>query len=298
MDVLFSKDIIDSYKKDYSSNKNLFFKTKRNDDNNYFLRSKSAEERIELEKILLKLDPRICGGLKSYLENQLINLKEKILDFVYIVNNKNDHICGILIAEKGECGGHSRNLWSVKIICNLCTKDKGTANELMGAYIYALKKKYDQTLNSDFRFGILELAGGILNNTAGFCNYTKFGFVPNPDLDCDTFYEEDNIFMTTDVTEIEYDFLKKIVSNEPIPIENYPVKRPNVCLNKKIEDYAENLKNWNTENIDLQKIFKVKHEEKHRETFWKDIFSLKKKRKMDEEDYYKLENSNKIYQDV
>ena len=270
-DFLFTDEIIEEYKKNYCSDlcsDLLFYKYKPIHYTRSQKRNKTDNYKT-MEAINFDENSGICGRskLNTYLKNNLRNDKDNFIDYIYIKKNEKDKdkdkdkdICAILIAEKGECGGYSKNLWSIKVICNKCEKESKSAIKLIGLFILALKQKYKEGKgDNNCRFGILELSGGFSDNLSAFCIYTKFGFVPTPIIDCNKF-NTNNIYMTTDVTKIEYDFLKKIIIKDEV-ITNYPIFRPMVCLPERVsqEKYIELLEQWENQNRAIQIEYRDKY---------------------------------------
>jgi len=147
---------------------------------------KEEEGREDLYQFITKWTTKICGhGISDmYGASSLmiaLSAPDKQFDAIFIVdedyleklqeksdvNDKLNLVYSVMIVQKGECELKPRTV-AVRLICSRKTMK---ANILMGAYLYAIKKKgakVDQT-------GILELADGF-KNLQGFCLYTKFGF--------------------------------------------------------------------------------------------------------------------------
>lgn len=144
------------------------------------------EGREDLYQFITKWTTKICGhGISDmYGASSLmiaLSAPDKQFDAIFTVdedyleklqetndvNDKLNLVYSVMIVQKGECELKPRTV-AVRLICSRKTMK---ANILMGAYLYAIKKKgakVDQT-------GILELADGF-KNLQGFCLYTKFGF--------------------------------------------------------------------------------------------------------------------------
>ena len=144
------------------------------------------EGRDDLYQFITKWTTKICGhGISDmYGASSLmiaLSAPDKQFDAIFTVDedyleklqeksdvsDKLNLVYSVMIVQKGECELKPRTV-AVRLICSRKTMK---ANILMGAYLYAIKKKgakVDQT-------GILELADGF-KNLQGFCLYTKFGF--------------------------------------------------------------------------------------------------------------------------
>jgi hypothetical protein len=192
-DLLFDNATIDKFRKLTGINSDVLI-TKQST-----LLSKTKKK-----EFVLKLDNDLCEGLEDYLLNALKRAHEPavygpdpdadiVMDYVYILNEEKE-ICSILIAHKGECAKRFDHelmdevttdkplwgWWTVRLICNRNSPGcKGNASKLLGAYCYALKSKKIQS------HGLLEVAGDY-DNIAGYCLYSKYGFVES-DFPCDSF---------------------------------------------------------------------------------------------------------------
>ena len=156
-----------------------------------------------------------CEYLNSYM-NYTLNTKGLDIDYVIIgkikvIDSTTGHIelspetlCGILIAQKGECVTYP-SYWTIRLICNLSTNAscKNYGTKLLGLYMNALlnTKERDIRLGLDYqKYGVLELAGSY-TNLAGYCSYSKFGFVENFRFECPAFGTY-NLTMTSDIDDI------------------------------------------------------------------------------------------------
>ena len=172
-------------------------------------------------------DKKMCKHLKDYFIGTFRDNKRTfVIDYLYLqpVGEKN---CAILIVQKGECNSYDENdivnFWTVRLICSTCTEIPKVGTYLMSLYIYALKLRYDYRgsyQKIEQPYGVLELEGDALSNPEGYCNYTKFGFIPNPEINCKAF-ENYNIKMVCDINRISYNELVKIMRNETVKPKPY-----------------------------------------------------------------------------
>jgi hypothetical protein len=118
--------------------------------------------------------------------------------------------------------------------------------KLLGLYMNALlkTKERDIRLGLEYqKYGVLELAGSY-TNLAGYCSYSKFGFIENFNFECPAFGQY-NLTMTSDIDDITLTDVYNIVINnaryktdKSIGISQKIKKRP-VCLyeNTHFKDY-------------------------------------------------------------
>ena len=178
------------------------------------------------------------NSLRKYLLKTL-NSKSMVTDFIVIFDTYKN-ISGVLVVQKGECPRYP-TYWNLRIICNLNKPEcKGYVLILMGAYMYMLKKKNNQ------EYGILELAEGY-NNLDGYCTYTKFGFVPNPNFGCSPpfrrgkycpktgKYISGNLKMLSTISKISLDQIIDISKKGT----KFPIPRPLICNREAFLDDKE-----------------------------------------------------------
>jgi len=168
-----------------------------------------TKELIESYKFnIIDLTYKLCGYLDNYLNYTLLAVKD--IDYVIIGRKKfdfegkiiltSDTVCGILIAQKGECTEYP-TYWTVRLICNLAEpmcKNYGT--KLLGAYILMLVKMKEKDPINYQKYGVLELAGSY-TNLSGYCAYSKLGFIENYNFECAAF-NKNNLLMTSDIDEL------------------------------------------------------------------------------------------------
>lgn len=152
--------------------------------NNKNIKIKTKEEIKED----IKVKGNLCGN-KSLLKYLIQSLKtKKIIDYILLFSkNKEEELCGILIAMLDECHKDNKstidsslqNIWSLRIICS---NKKGFGKIMVGAFIYSLlcrkeegSGKYDKT--------ILDVANGYKNGAALHL-YKKFGYKINTLMNC------------------------------------------------------------------------------------------------------------------
>ena len=128
---------------------------------------------------------------QDIIDNCKSKIKEKyILDhYEYVFNkipeydgilifNKKDEVCGFLFTKIIKCSNLNYNNQPIlNLICSkkCTTKTKTTVSRLM-MYIYL-----NSLLQHSFKYGMLELADGV-NNAAGYCLYSKYGFKEDIEL--------------------------------------------------------------------------------------------------------------------
>jgi len=171
------------------------------------------KDKYPQRKILVTKEP-LCNTLYSYL---LSTLRNKRILKDYIITYNNNELCGIIVAENGECIEHP-GIWSIRIICNYSSQLKpdcvGFGTTLIGVYLYCIK-------NIGQYYGLLELAYGYQNLTA-FCAYSKFNFKENHKYECDNF-SYNNVIMTSDLGNISKLDIVNIVTGKLV------LKKPSLC---------------------------------------------------------------------
>ena len=114
---------------------------------------------------------------------------------------------GFAIVQQGECNKYP-NTFCLNLICSAARKGK----ILLGLYLYIIKNH----INIANKIGLLELANGYING-AGFCLYSKCGFVYDAMLYGDCFPYCNNLPMICDLTNISSsDIIEVITSNKQL----------------------------------------------------------------------------------
>ena len=114
---------------------------------------------------------------------------------------------GFAIVQQGECNKYPDN-FCLNLICSAAKKGK----ILLGLYLYIIKNH----INIANKIGLLELANGYING-AGFCLYSKYGFVYDIKLYGDCFPYCNNMPMICDLTNIpSSDIIEVITSNKQL----------------------------------------------------------------------------------
>ena len=172
----------------------------------YYIYTKELLEKHRFD--IVDLTSNLCDYLGNYLRYTL--LFEKDIDYIIIGRKRfqpdgtilltKDTVCGILIAQKGECVEYP-TYWTVRLICNLSEpmcKNYGT--KLLGAYMLTLVSMKEKDPSNYQKYGVLELAGSY-TNLAGYCAYSKLGFIENYNFECAAF-DTHNLLMTSNVDEL------------------------------------------------------------------------------------------------
>ncbi len=119
---------------------------------------------------------------------------------------------GFAIVQKGECNKYA-DAFCLNLICSSSQKGK----LLLVLYLYIIKT--DLTIKD--KFGLLELANGYVNG-AGYCLYSKCGFVYNTDLHDNCFIHYNNMPMICDLTNTSPNHLINIIAYKttilPVPL--------------------------------------------------------------------------------
>jgi hypothetical protein len=176
------------------------------------------------EDYVNRIPDEMCNDsvLRRYLIDSIFlneRSKKSKFDFIFL-ESASGEICGVIVCQEGECKEYPK-IWSVRIICNIGKKCKGGGTFLLGCYMYIIKKRGQP-------FGLLELSDSI-ENIAGFCSYSKFGFIPVPEFKCSEFADL-NLPMVASTNIISFDQIINISNGG----DDYPISRPKVCstLNK------------------------------------------------------------------
>jgi hypothetical protein len=208
--------------------------------NYYYIYTKELLESYKFN--IIDLTSGLCESLNDYLNYTLLVVKD--IDYVIIGRKKfdsegkiiltSDTVCGILIAQKGECTEYP-TYWTVRLICNLAEpmcKNYGT--KLLGLYMLMLVKMKEKDPINYQKYGVLELAGSY-TNLAGYCAYSKLGFIENYDFECEAF-NENNLLMTSNVDELTTEDIYNTIrenarfkQNKMTDRSEKTIKRP-ICL--------------------------------------------------------------------
>lgn len=206
----------------------------------YYIYTRELLEKHRFD--IVELTSNLCDYLGNYLRYTL--LFEKDIDYIIIGRKRfqsdgkilltKDTVCGILIAQKGECVEYP-TYWTIRLICNLSEpmcKNYGT--KLLGAYMLMLVKMKEKDPSNYQKYGVLELAGSY-TNLAGYCAYSKLGFIENYNFEC-TAFDTHNLLMTSNVDELTIEDIYNTVrentrfkQNRMTGNSEKTVKRP-ICL--------------------------------------------------------------------
>jgi hypothetical protein len=210
----------------------------------YYIYTKKTIEENKYDIIDLTSD--LCDYLNDYLIGSLF---VRDIDYIIIGRKKfnsdgkilltKDTVCGILIAQKGECKEYP-TYWTVRLICNLSeTICKNYATKLLGAYMLMLVKMKEENPLNYQKYGVLELAGAY-DNLAGYCTYSKLGFIEDYNFKCAAFNRH-NLLMTSNVDDITIEDIYNTVrentrfkQNKMTGRSEKTIKRP-ICLYQNTE---------------------------------------------------------------
>jgi hypothetical protein len=110
---------------------------------------------------------------------------------------------GFAIVQQGECNKYP-DTFCLNLICSAAKKGK----ILLGLYLYIIKNN----INIVNKIGLLELANGYIN-AAGFCLYSKYGFVYDIMLYGDCFPYCNNMPMICDLTNISSSDINEVINS-------------------------------------------------------------------------------------
>ena len=266
--------------------------------NYYYIYNKETIEKHKYD--IVDLTSNLCDYLNNYLRSSLLFVDN--IDYIIIGRKKfnsegrilltKDTVCGILIAQKGECTEYP-DYWTVRLICNLSgSMCKNYATKLLGAYMLILVKMKEKDPLNYQKYGVLELAGAY-DNLAGYCTYSKLGFIENYKFKCAAF-NKNNLLMTSNIDDITiediYNTVKENIrfkQNKSTGESEKGQKRP-ICLyeNTKFKNsIIDKLKELRAHSLSIEKTYNEETLAEEEQKIMRDIIEqdLKESKKLNEE---------------
>jgi hypothetical protein len=200
-----------------------------NNGSNYKYNTLSNINNITPEYLFKILDNGCTNISKGYFQSIVdktfdIDSMNKTIDILIITEEtltvSTQKILGLLVVEKGECSKYS-DVFTINLICS---KYK-LGSLLITIYLSLIKILHLNIVSETQQLGLLELASGY-TNTAGFCLYSKYGFVYNPTLySLQCFSDYRNLPMESNIIGIsENEIISIYKANNPV----FP--KPKMCF--------------------------------------------------------------------